>query len=184
MTDLSNHSKNKRHFWPGVIFTCLGLVFLAPLFYRELSGQSAVGPFFGVCLALTFLIVGILRIIKSREIDESQIASHSKRGDAIDQMNSSAHVLEQNTQLSTRNNEANKRTTPKFIKYVALSPIVPICVGLIVEVSCKLFGFGFGVSCGGYSSAREALAYFGILGWLISLPVAGMLKLVHSASKL
>jgi hypothetical protein len=160
MTDRQNPSSAKKKFRLGVFFTLAGLVILSPLIYRSPSsfeGQSAVGPFFGIAIGITFLIVGFLRISKSQQSDDPPSTSVSQHNDAI---------------------ETNVHETPKFIKWVALSPSVPLCVGFILELGCHLLHLNVS---GGIRSLMEALAYLGAFGWIVSLPIAGLLKMIYSA---
>lgn len=170
MTD-TQHSKGK--FWLGVFFISLGIAILSPLIYRSpdsFKDHNIVGPLFGICLGLTFLIVGILRISKSRRIDE----------DSTDNINSS----ESSTSLdyfisSDRSSDTDKPKTPAFIKLVAWSPAIPLCILLIAQAGCDVFGLN---TCREHYSFMEAMAYLGGLGWIASLPIAGMLKMIHSAA--
>ncbi len=178
-------SKNKKFSWLGIIFTCIGLVFLAPLTYHDFSRGSAVGPFFGICIGLTFLCMGFIRIAKSRQPDDYQVKSLENEKSATNLPNSS--------EFSSKMVENPKETKPasaglpvfmKFILCVALSPVVPLVAGLVAGVGCHfLLGFNDLGSCIGYHLG-ESLAYFGVLGWLVSLPVAGLLMLIYGASQL
>lgn len=192
MTDSQNKSNAQRKSWLGIFFIFTGVVFLAPLFYRSpdsFNDRNVVGPFFGICLGLTFLIVGILRISKSQKPEE--ISS-----DRINEQFSMTHddnimpkrnpeeishdrVNEQFSIKLSSNIEPNKRKTPMFIKWVAWSPAIPLCILLIVQTSCDLFSLG---TCKEHYSFMEVMGYFGGLGWIVSLPIAGMLKMIHSAA--
>jgi|GEM_PF-5906522 len=153
----------------GVFLTSLGLVCWLPLVNLDLSSQNAVGLFFGFCLGLTFFLPGILRLIKALSM---HTPSSAPQNEEVDQ-----------TTFDLTEHETDRNTTPKLILYVAFSPIVPLCIAVITQLSCHFLGFGFGLSChgGGYG---DVFAYYGFLGWLISLPIAGMMKLVHSTFNL
>lgn len=166
MTSTQNQSNFKRNFWLGVVSILLGIVCLAPLIYRSADSfkdRNVVGPFFGICVGLTFLIVGILRISKSRKPNEI----------------SSDCVKEQFSIGHSDDIKPNKRKTPILIKLVAWSPVIPLCIALIASAGCDFFSLR---TCREHYSFMENMGYFGGLGWLVSLPVAGMLKLIHSAA--
>jgi hypothetical protein len=67
-------------------------------------------------------------------------------------------------------------------KAIAMLPIIPALLALFIAVSCGLFGVAFGFSCAGGSMGdgtwTTAIQTYGVLGWLLSLPAAGMLALV------
>ena len=160
MTDRQNQSRANKKFRLGVFFTLAGIVILSPLIYRgpsSFEGQSVVGPFFGIAIGITFLIVGFLRISKSKQSDVPPSAAISRHDEVI---------------------QINVYKTPKFIKWVALSPFVPLCVGFILELGCHVLHLNVS---GGIRSLMDALAYFGVLGWIVSLPIAGLLKMINSA---
>lgn len=162
MTDMQNVSSSKKKFWVGVLFTLLGVGLLSPLIYRSpesFNNRNVVGPFFGISLGLTFLIVGILRISKSR------------KPDAVSSSSAKVHKS---------SSKANKPRTPLFIKLVALSPAIPLCILVIVQAGCDVFNLN---TCREHHLFMESMGYFGGLGWIISLPIAGMLKMIHSAAR-
>lgn len=126
--------------------------------------RNIVGPFFGVTLGLTFLIVGILRILKS-----------TKHNDVPPD-----HVNEQASSSQSKDANPNKHKTPIFIKLVAWSPAIPLCIMLFTQTGCDHLGWEV---CRENHSFMEAMAYLGALGWIVSLPIAGMLKLVYLAAR-
>lgn len=163
----TSKSSSKTNQWLGIIFILMGFVFLAPLFYRSFSSiehSNAVGSFFGIGLGLTFLIVGMLQISKSKKPQE----------------NSPDCITEQAPMWESHYPKPNKRKTPMFIKLVALSPAIPLCIVLITQAGCDFFSL---TTCKEHYSAMEAMSYWGGLGWIVSLPIAGMLKLIHWAAR-
>lgn len=176
-----------KYFLSGAIYTGLGLLILAPLTYQDLSQINIVGPFFGILIGATFLYVGITRIKKSREqhhvTDLPQ--SHQKDGKPPGPVHGpDKNKLEHKKPLTERKEPwtESKEPIPWFVIYVALSPIVPLGILLIAKVSCSFIRYETLASCIGNSNS-EALAYLGVLGWFVSIPVAGLLLFVYAASK-
>ncbi|MBY0377775.1 MAG: hypothetical protein K2Q33_04350 [Gammaproteobacteria bacterium] len=167
-------SKNKSYLWPGIVFTCLGVALFSLVFFLDFkqAGQKQV---FDTCLGFIFLYLGIKRIIKSRQPDDFQEKLFDAEKLKTNQV-SSFEFAEKKKEIP------EKSSTPKFIKYVALFPLLPLSLMILAELGCRLLGFRDSTCIGIQNS--EALAYWGALGWLLSLLLAGLLKLIYSSSKL
>lgn len=147
-------------FREGVLFSLLGGLLL---FFLE-PGRNGLGIILGYPFGLALLTAGILRILKSQKPAET----------------STGRVSEHSLTEHRANAESGRRETPIFIKVVALSPIVPLCIVLITEASCALFSW---CTQGEQRVFMETMGWLGIGGWLVSLPLAGMLSMVHSAAR-
>ena len=174
------NSENKKYFWSGVIFTCLGVVFLAPLTYHDFSNGSAVGPFFGICIGITFTYMGIMRIKKSRQPDNYQASVSLVEASILNQPTAFEFVAKK-IEVSEKI-KVEKSSIPLFIKCVALSPLLPLSIWILAEIGCRFMGYR-NSTCIGYS-LQESVAYLGVLGWFVSLPIAVLLSLIYSSSKL
>jgi hypothetical protein len=178
-------AKIKKISWVGIIFICVGLVFLAPLTYHDFSKGSVVGPFFGVCIGLTFLSMGFVRIQKTRQSGVSQ--GKSLQADITTINTSSLFDFSSKKAEKPRETKVPKKGVPSFAKFilcVALLPVLPLVTGLSAGVVCDLLlGLDSLGSCIGHSWA-ETLAYLGVLGWFVSLPIALLLSLIYAASEL
>ena len=162
------NSENNKNFRVGVFYALLGLMILAPLFYRSLDSfqnRNAVGPFFGICLGITFLFSGIVRISKSRNLHESDFDPN-----LIDFQDSNS-------------DKSDKAKKPIFIKLVAFSPLIAIIIFFILGLGCEYLAFGYFLKCHSDSGLITLLGYYGILGWFVSLPIAGMLSLINNSLK-
>lgn len=165
---MQNLENNKKNFRMGVFYALLGLMILAPLFYRGLDSienRNIVGPFFGICLGLTFLFSGIVRISKSRNSHESDF--DPKLTDLQD----------------SNSGKSDKAKKPIFIKFVAFSPLISIIAFFILGLGCEYLAFGYFLKCHSDSGLITLLGYYGILGWIVSLPIAGMLSLINNSLK-
>jgi hypothetical protein len=77
----------------------------------------------------------------------------------------------------------------KFVLAVALSPLISIALGLSAAALCSVTYIFPGTFCsrgGGIGDDNSFIAIcnlFGVLGWVVSLPVAGVLGLLGWSSK-
>lgn len=163
---MQNSENNKKNFRVGVFYALLGLMILAPLFYRSLDSfqnRNVVGPFFGICLGITFLFSGIVRISKSRSSHENDFDPNLTDFKDSDP------------------DKSDKAKKPIFIKLVAFSPLIAIIIFIILGLGCEYLSFGYFLKCHSDSGLITTLGYYGILGWFVSLPIAGMLSLINSS---
>ena len=71
-----------------------------------------------------------------------------------------------------------------FVLFVALSPVLPLALCVLVGGSCHLFGTGLIFSCsqgggiGDNHSVEAVGCVLGVLGWVFSLPAAFLLSIV------
>ncbi len=161
-------SEKNKNFRVGVFYTLLGFMILAPLFYRSLDSfqnRNVVGLFFGICLGITFLFSGVVRISKSRNSHKSDLAPN-----LIDFQESNS-------------DKSDKAKKPIFIKLVAFSPLIAIIIFIILMLGCEYLAFGYFLKCHSDSGLIASLGYYGILGWFLSLPIAGMLSLINNSLK-
>ena len=166
----------------GIIFICLGLVFLTPLTYHNNGGLVLyLGPLYSIF----FIFIGFKRLIKSRQPDNFQAKSLESDKPTIN-LTKSLEFSSKTVESSREIRPASNGLSPfaKFVLCVAFLPAVPLVAGLIAGAGCHfLLGLNFLGPCIGYSLG-DSLAYLGVLGWFVSLPVALLLMLIHGASKL
>ncbi len=77
--------------------------------------------------------------------------------------------------------EPVKTGTPMIIKCIAFSPALFLAAGFIGALSCGLLGLRESCIFGNH---QEEFMIIGGLGWFVSMPIAGLLKLLHWISKL
>jgi hypothetical protein len=166
----------------AIIFICLGFVFLTPLTYHNNGGLILyLGPLY----SLFFLYIGFKRLKKSRQSDNFLVKSLERDKSAINLPNSfefSSKKVERSEEIKP----ASKGLPPfvTFILCIAFLPAVPLVAGLIAGAGCHfLLGLNSLGPCIGYSLG-DSLAYLGVLGWLVSIPVAFLLMLIYGVSKL
>ena len=172
-------SKNKNYFWLGMIFTCLGIALFGLVFSLDFR-DAPQKQYFDACMGLIFLYVGIKRIKKSRQPDDYSLDSFEVQKNIINQ-SASFEFKERTVEISEKV-KTEETGTPLFIKCVALSPLIPLSITILAEIGCRLLGFRDSTCIGHH--LQEGMAYLGALGWFVTLPIAGLLKLIYSSSKL
>lgn len=62
----------------------------------------------------------------------------------------------------------------KFAMVIGLLPALPLALLILISTTCSIFGTGLGFACThpgyGHVLGLEIFAYYGVLGWVLSLP--------------
>jgi len=165
---------------PGIVASAVGAILLSPPMYRFKS-VNWNSPFVYIFIVIGFflLIVGVRSVLRAWNY------VGSKQGPMIDAMSTDqppggvavcVDIDNSPTELNiAQYKNAHKRSDYyKFAMGVGLLPSLPLALFIVVSSTCSIFGLGSGVD---NICTREEFAYFGVLGWVLSLPAWGLLVL-------
>ncbi|GAB1267020.1 hypothetical protein NBRC116493_02730 [Aurantivibrio infirmus] len=91
------------------------------------------------------------------------------------------------TKVATNTAKAKKGRSfySKFVRAIALLPLAPLCLSLIINGMCSFFGFAFGADCkpsgggiGNNDTLAELSAIYGAFGFVVTIPLACFLALI------
>lgn len=172
-------TSNWRSLVGGIASTALGVLLISPLVYRRESIE------WDDLFSYVILVTGVFLLIVG-------LKAIAKRSDNGPQKDTPLHFWSADSgpqnypdEIETKEEIASQRTNPLRSNYyfiaavIGLSPLLPLVLFVVLNITCSSFGTGLGFACQntgpGHSIWREVFAYYGILGWFLSLPAWALL---------
>jgi hypothetical protein len=159
----------------GFALFLVGMFLVAPPLYRHGINWNSFFTYLFIVSGLFLCAVGFVAMLKAREHDLAENLSSTEGPELA-------------TPEPPAAPSAVRRGRSRYYKAVmavGLSPVIPFAFWVLISTSCRLFGHGLGFACThpGYGQTfwLEIFAIYGVLGWMLSLLVWGLLVLAGKA---
>lgn len=183
----------------GVVSVVLGGILIAPLIYRgESINWNSLFTYIFMFVGMFLFVVGLMAIVKAHSNSPSKQETPPQKntepairnlyeniGEIVRTPNAPGVASLRSSDWVKEGGTSEPEAIPtgsgyyKFAMTIGLLPLLPLSLLILVSTTCYAFGVGLGFACKhpgyGHTFWLEIFSYYGILGWLLSLPAWALL---------